>query len=177
MAGGYARAPAAPTGVGPRTPVKESRPVLRWTASHTPWVSRYELVVDGATLGATARTRFRSPRALRNGRHRVRVVAIGVHGGRAASRATTLVVDTRPPAVTLTGTREGKDERVRVRAADGSGSGLASLRVSWGDGAASAGRSGAEHVLRGPGTFVVRVTARDRAGNVRIVRRTVRIAV
>jgi hypothetical protein len=175
VVGGFARTPAPPTAVGPRAPVRESRPILTWTASRSPWVSRYELVVDGAALGATARTSLRSPRRLRDGRHRVRVVAIDEHGRRAASRAAALVVDTRPPAVSVSGTPGAKRVRVRVRAADGSGSGVVSLRVTWGDGARTVTRTAATHVLRGAGSFTVRVTARDRAGNVRTVRRTFRI--
>jgi hypothetical protein len=68
---------------------------------------------------------------------------------------------------------------VSVRPTDASpagrpASGIGRVTIAWGDGSSSTGRR-ATHGYRRSGRFTLRVSVRDRAGNVVVVRRPITI--
>jgi hypothetical protein len=81
--------------------------------------------------------------------------------------------------VRITGKRKRfKPLRVRVRAADvlnPVGSGVQVVRIRFGDGSAPVVSRDTTHRYAHRGKYTLRVTVGDRAGNVRVVRRRIRI--
>ena len=147
---------------------------------------RYSVSVDDEPVreGLGSLGAMLKPDDLENGRHRIQVFATDDSGQETGSRVGTLRVDRRPPRVELR--RQGR--RVTVVVSDGGKKVASTLRkrsveVSFGErGGAAASASAApkgkgrgkkakaptarvSHVYRGSGRFLVRVTARDRAGN------------
>lgn len=147
---------------------------------------RYSVSVDDEPVreGLRFLGALLKPDDLENGRHRIQIFATDDSGQETGSRVGTLRVDRRPPQVELR--REGR--RVTVVVTDGGKKVASTLRkrsvkVSFGErGGAAASASAAPkgkgrgkkakaptvrvgHVYRGSGRFLVRVTARDRAGN------------
>jgi hypothetical protein len=111
-----------------------------------------------------------------DGRHRVQIFAIDSAGQETGSRSGRLLVDRNPPRVRLR--RRGRSLTVSV--ADGpqrAGSGVrrSSVRMSFGDGRRVTRATGARHAYARPGRYRVVVRARDRAGNLRVLRRMVRV--
>jgi PKD repeat protein len=82
--------------------------------------------------------------------------------------------------VKVSGSRKrGKGLKVTVRAADGSltsprGSGVATVRIDFGDGTRVSGRT-ATHRYAKSGSFTLRVTSTDKAGNAVAVTQRLRI--
>jgi hypothetical protein len=157
---------------------QRGRPRLTWDpAPNSLGPVRYTLLVDGRrvlqTAGLTARL---GPRAVADGRHRVRIVASD-GAGQTSETQGELLIDRRPPRVRLT--RRGA--AVRVSISDGrprsvSGVAIRHLSVSWGDGRRSrrAART-AHHRYARPGRYRVVVLSRDRAGNRVVLRRRVSV--
>ena len=130
---------------------------------------------------------------IEDGRHRIQVFAVDDAGQETGSRSGRLLVDRTAPRVALR--RHGRRLTVIVR--DGtprSSSGLrrGSVKVDFGDrprstASASARRRGrgrkarkspvakVSHEFTHPGRYQLRVRAKDRAGNSRVVRRRVRV--
>ncbi len=127
-----------------------------------------------------------------DGRHRIQIFATDEAGQETGSRAGSLLVDRNGPRVRLR--RHGRTLIVAV--SDGprsAGSGLRrrSVKVSFGDrqaGASAFVRKGGKkgkrkrspvvrvrHMYSGRGRFLLKVRARDRAGNVTVLKRGVRI--
>lgn len=132
--------------------------------------------------------------AIGDGRHKIQVFAIDAAGQETGSRLGRLRVDRRPPQVRLR--RRGR--RLAVVVSDGarrSTSGLrrGSIKVSFGErgrgrgarASASARRTRKRrkrpltvrvvHTYKRAGRYRLRVRARDKAGNVRVLRRRVRV--
>lgn len=153
---------------------------------------RYSVSVDDEPVeeGLGRRRAFLRGGDVDDGRHRIQIFATDASGQETGSRTGTLLVDRRPPRVKLK--RRGRRVTVVVtdgRKRDGSTLRKASVRVAFGDGGASASagasRARAErraakpkgkakgkaptvrvkHVYSGPGSYRIRVRARDRAGN------------
>jgi hypothetical protein len=134
----------------------------------------YDVQVDGSDVadGVRGLARTLGPGQLDDGRHDVTIVATDADGQTTTSVASSLLVDRTAPRVRVA--RLG-GVRVRVTVSDGPRhevSGVAGVRISWGDGRRSHGRR-ATHAYAGAGRRVVTVVARDRAGNVRRVHRAV----
>lgn len=116
-----------------------------------------------------------------DGRHRIQVFAVDSAGQETGSRTGRLLVDRKPPRVELR--RRGRS--VTVSVSDGqkrAGSGLrvGAVRVALGDGSRArlrrrAGAVRVRHSYTRSGAFRVVVRARDKAGNRRVLRRTVRV--
>jgi hypothetical protein len=111
-----------------------------------------------------------------DGRHRIQIYAIDDAGQETGSRSGRLLVDRNAPRVRLV--RRGRTLRVRV--SDGprrAGSGLRrrSVRISFGDGHRRARVARTSNSYSGPGVYRVVVRARDKAGNLGVLRRKVRI--
>lgn len=157
---------------------------LSWGAALNLWGPvRYQVLVDGRPVGETAETSLQLTVPLRRGTHRWQVVAIDVRGQATRTRTRLLRVDGLAPRLSATVRRVGRVVTVSARGRDrgrsrSTLSGMRDVVVSWGDRARSV-RAGSRlrvsHRYRRPGSYALQITARDRAGNTRVVRRTVRI--
>jgi PKD domain len=141
---------------------------IRWTAGlDYLGPQTFKVRVDGREIGTSATTRLRTTR-LRNGRHRLQIVAIDRRGQQAPSRVFPLYVDTKRPHARASASRSGKRVIVRIQASDppGRGSGVRSYTVDWGDGhRTTSGRPTLRHRYRTSGRKKITVTVRDRARN------------
>lgn len=183
MSAGYDRPPGAFRTYTTSKYRPGSHPVLVWQPSFELWGPlTYTVEIDGQPVGQTTATRFTTATPVGDGAHRWRVVATDRRGQTAAAPTRTLRVDGTPPEVTfaVSGTRrKGKALRVRVTTADGSiakpvGSGVRVVRVAFGDGTSFVGRD-VRHAYRRGGTFTIRVTVADKAGNVAVARKQIRV--
>jgi hypothetical protein len=136
---------------------------------------RYSVSVDDEPVGKPTRRLFARLKTKRvgNGRHRIQIFAIDNSDQQTGSRSGVLLVDRRPPKVKLH--RHGR--RLAVSVSDGpkketSGVKGSAVKVSFGDGAGGKKRS---HVYSHAGVYLLRVSARDRAGNVAQLKRKVHI--
>ena len=152
-----------------------ARPDLVWSPAFDLWgPTSYQVMVDGQPAGTSVRPLFTPPLPIADGTHRWQVVATDRRGQVARSLSGTFRVDVTAPVITssFSGKRiAGKLLKLHLAASDlGSpdGSGLAQLRVDWGDGSLPV-----LSYLRGVtlthayprGTFVARLSATDHAGN------------
>jgi hypothetical protein len=148
----------------------QRKPKLRIAWDHSPNAIggvRYSVSVDDEPV----REGLRGLRAtlkrgdVANGRHRIQIYATDTVGQETGSRVGHLLVDRRPPRVTL----RQRGRRLSVVVSDGRKGQASMLRkgsvkVSFG-GASSRGKPVARHVYPAAGRYRVIVTARDKAGN------------
>lgn len=151
--------------------VRPTRATVRWDAARNVLGRlRYELFVDGVQVDVPlTRRALRLPRAaLDDGLHRVQLRAIDRLGQRITSNVATMRVDGTAPVVTIA-RRRGR--RVAVRITDRGRSGLERERstIAWGDGQTSEPSNNLSHTYAKAGRYLVRIRARDRAGNVATV--------
>jgi hypothetical protein len=150
---------------------------LRWAASFDLWgPPTYTVLLDNKPVGTTQNTNWTpQPGVVPDGVHRWRVLATDRHGQVTGSATRLLRVDDTPPrlAVRISGTRKaGKLLKFRLTAGDvqhKGASGLARIRVVWGDGSRPAliGKNVAHRFRRG--RYTVRMSATDKAGNFVVV--------
>ena len=159
----------------------------------------YSVSVDDEPVGKPTKRLFTRllGKRIGDGRHRIQVFAIDEAGQETGSRNAVLLVDRRPPKVSL----RRRGNRLAVVVSDGarretSGVKGSALQISFGDGEARGGgggggggttisvapRKGKEtaksvrrHTYERPGAYTLTVTARDRAGNTTALRRKVRV--
>jgi hypothetical protein len=171
-----APAPAAP--VSTSRYQRRSQPRLVWRPSLELWGPQtFKVFVDGVEVATTGSNELIVPVKLPDGPHRWRVAAIDRRGQVVVNRDRLLRVDSVAPRarVSVSGPRRrGGRLSVRVTAADGRGSGVKKVAVSYGDGSRSTKRRSV-HRYRRSGTFAVIVRVTDRAGNV--ARSTVRLRI
>lgn len=161
----------------------QARPALSWSPSFELWgPPTYTVEIDGQPVATATTTKTTLANVVPDGVHQWRVIATDRRGQTTATPARTLRVDATPPEAQLTITgarRRNKELRIKVRAADGSlavpaGSGISVVRVALGDGVTVVGRD-VRHRYRRGGTYTVRVTVADKAGNVTVVREQLKI--
>ncbi|MEA2340862.1 MAG: hypothetical protein QOG11_939 [Solirubrobacteraceae bacterium] len=183
VAGGFDRAPGSFRTYTSSKVRKFARPPLSWQPAFELWGRiTYTIEVDGKPIGTTTDTRYTPVAPVPDGTHRWRVVAADRRGQTSATPVRYLRVDATPPAlaVKVSGSRKrGKALKVTVRAADGSltsprGSGVATVRIDFGDGTRVSGRT-ATHRYARSGSFTLRVTSTDKAGNAGAVTQRLRI--
>ena len=175
MAASFDRAPGAFAGYTTTRWRRSARPALSWGASFELWGPlTYRVELDGQPLATTGATKLTPPRAVADGLHRWRVVATDRRGQETATRTRTLRVDASRPRVTFSTRRRGHALTVTARASDASpfrvaSSGVAYVRVDWGDGSRPATVNGSHarlsHRYGRRARATVRVSATDRAGN------------
>jgi len=137
----------------------------------------YSVQVDGQVIGQTQDTKYVPEARLPDGIHRWRIIATDRRGQTSGTPTRLLRVDDTPPnlVVHISGTRKaGRTLKFRFTAGDvqhPGASGLARIRVSWGDGSRSVlvGKRAAHAYRRG--RFTLRVSATDKAGNFKVVTR------
>jgi PKD domain len=114
--------------------------------------------------------------AVSSGVHTVQIEATDSLGQVVDSEPATLKVDHTPPTVRIHARARAVTVSLRdgVRA-DSSGVQVSSVRVSFGDGQTAAQRKTLRHSYRHAGTYVLSVSALDRAGNRRSIKRRLHI--
>ena len=160
-------------------------PRLSWQPSFSLWGDvRYVVTVDGKPVGETTNTSFTLAKPITGPTHKWQVHAVDVRGQVKRTRTRGLRIDDVVPVVSVGYKRARRVVTISVRARDPDPrghhrSGLRSVVVSWGDRSkrvrGTTTRLRTRHRYRGRGTFPLTITGRDRAGNERVVRRTVRI--
>ena len=155
---------------------------LKWSPSFELWGPlTYSVEVDGRVVGTTTATSLAVP-AVPDGVHRWRVIATDRRGQVTATSRRILRQDATPPRarVTVSGTRRrGQAVKVTVRPTDANpagrpASGVGRVQIAWGDGSRTTARRGTHRYRRG-GKLTLRVSVRDRANNVVVVRRAITI--
>ena len=117
------------------------------------------------------------------GRHRWQVVALDARGQSKRTRTRTLQVDALAPQLSVGYKRKKRLVTLSLRARDLSGghraAGVRSIVVAWGDKSQGVGGTTTSlrtsHRYRGGGSYPLRITATDRAGNKRTSLKTLRI--
>ena len=151
---------------------------LRWATSFDLWGPvTYTVMLDDKPVGTTQEASWAPPKGVPDGIHRWRIIATDRRGQTNGSATRLLKVDNTAPTlvVRISGTRKARKLlKFRFRAGDVQNvgaSGLASIRVQWGDGSRPvlSGKTGAHRYRRG--RYTLRVSATDKAGNATVVRR------
>jgi hypothetical protein len=151
---------------------------LRWSAPFDLWGPvTYTVMLDDKPAGTTQETNWSPPKGIADGIHRWRVIATDRRGQTNGSATRLVRVDNTAPAlvVRVSGTRKARKLlKFRFNAGDVrnvGASGLASIRVQWGDGSrpVQTGKTAAHRYRRG--RYTLRVSATDKAGNATVVRR------
>jgi len=178
----YDRAPGSFRGTTSERYRNAARPLLSWGAAFDLWGPvTYRIEVDGQPAGQTTDTRSVTSIDVPDGVHRWRVVATDRRGQTNAAPSRALRIDTAPPDLSffVRGDRKaGALVRVETRAADilnPTGSGVKTVRIDFGDRSPVVNARAAVHRFR-RGTFTVRVSATDGAGNATVLTRRVKIA-
>ncbi len=148
-------------------------PTLKWWASSQGWpVQGYRVYIDKLLAGSPTTTSFTPVSALGEGTHTLRVESFDRAGQVISSALGEVKIDTTIPLLAVKLGGAGKSVTVTGSASDArppNGSGLASVRVSFGDGSPSiVGKSSSfklKHSFLRSGRLTVTVTATDGAGN------------
>jgi hypothetical protein len=184
VAASYDRAPGAFRASTTTKWRKFARPPLKWGTAFELWGPlTYGVEIDGQPVGSTTSTGLTVPTVVPDGLHRWRVVAVDIHGQSTATPSRNLRVDATPPKITfkVSGSRKrGKQVKVAAQVTDASGtsaqaSGLAGVRISFGDGSRTIAGLKAVHRYGHSGKVTVRVSASDKAGNAVAVTRRITI--
>jgi hypothetical protein len=162
-------------------------PVLAWSTSAESWgAAHYAVQFDGAPLDQTYGTEIRTVAPVADGRHTWQVSATNQADLTTVARLATVFVDTVAPQVTvkLSGRRMvalkqtiavTRSDPPPAGAASAVASGLASTQLRWGDGSDAQIGHAATHTYKRAGTYTVKVTVADRAGNQTVVTRKLTI--
>ena len=160
-------------------------PRLTWQESFSLWGAvRYVVTVDRKVVGETTDRALTPVTPITGPTHKWQVLAVDGRGQVKRSRTRTLRIDDLLPLMSVGYKRSRRVVALSIRARDPDRrghrrSGLRSVVVSWGDRTrgtrATTAALRARHRYRGGGSFPLTITARDRAGNERVVTRTVRI--
>jgi len=159
-------------------------PRLTWQRAFNLWGSpRYQVLVNGKSVGETTDTALQLSVPLTGPTHRWQVRAIDPRGQFRRSRSRLLRVDDIRPRLSVRYRRAQRIVTLSVRARDPDRgghrvSGMRRITVAWGDASVAARGVFAlrsTHRYRRNGTYSLQITALDKAGNETIDRRTVRI--
>ena len=170
---GYDLPPDKPTALSKWT--KSRKPRVTWKSDGDAWGPvTYRVEIAGKVVGSTTALKFTSKKKIKFGRkYKFRVTAIDVRGQFVRSSTVNLAIDAKAPSADVSFKRSGKTVTVRSRVSDHGtkkrpASGIASVKISWGDGKTKSGASGT-HKYKSGGKKKVRVTVTDHAGNRKIV--------
>jgi hypothetical protein len=184
VAASFDRAPGSFRGNTTSKFRKFARPPLKWGPAFELWGPiTYTVLIDDKPVGQTTSTGITVPAVVKDGLHRWRVVATDRRGQTSATPSRNIRVDATPPKITfrVSGARKrGRFVKVAAQVSDASGtaakaSGLKAVRIAFGDGSRAIAGRRASHRYAHSGKVTVRVTASDKAGNVRTVERRITI--
>jgi hypothetical protein len=172
----YDRAPGDPVGTTSTGWRRTTLPQLAWSAAFDVWGGiTYSLLLDGQPLGTTGDVRFTPSAPIADGIHRWQVIATDRRGQVARGATRNLRIDGTPPKLLIKiGGKRLTRKRLTfsVRAIDlrsPAGSGIRQVRIDYRDGTrpvkTTTERPVFSHVFARKGTFSVRISATDGAGN------------
>jgi hypothetical protein len=175
-----------PSSFMPYTSSKRWRNVIKaplaWSAPLDLWGPlNYTVLVDNKPVASTADLRTTIPvGAAPEGIHTWRVVATDRRGQTSRTKLRTLKIDTVAPVARMSIKRKGRVTTVTARGRDvipfhERASGVDHVRIDFGDGSKSVTAKKATHRYKHLGSFTIRVTAVDRAGNVGVSEREIHI--
>ncbi len=181
----YDRAPGAPALNTTTNWRRLSQAPLTWSPAFDVWGGlSYQVLVDGQPVGTTGASTLTPAAPIADGLHRWQVVATDPRGQSVRSATRNLRIDATPPglSVKVSGKQQpGRKLTFALHAIDlrpPAGSGVKQMRIDFADGTPAAvvltDRATFGHSFR-KGTFRVRVSATDAAGNPTVVFRTVTI--
>lgn len=153
---------------------------FKWASSRDLWPPiLYRVFVDGAQVGETAETELPvTDGMISDGRHQWNVLAIDRRGQQTAGPTGIVRIDNTPPLLRASIGRRGRNVGIRVRRFSDRGaqaSGVSRIVVNFGNGRRTRiARSIRYRYPRG-GTYTLRVSGFDRAGNRTDVTRTFRL--
>ncbi len=176
--------PGTATPAGPTGYVRVRRPRLTWWRAGEQWgPMRYTVSVDGVSVGQTVGTTSLVTPPLADGPHHWHIFAQNLAGLSTTSRSGSFWLDAVPPAVTLQLLGRWRVKtllHLTVTATDApppelpsAASGIASIKINWGDGTKYTGVRRSSHRYLKPGRYTLTVTVADRAGNVTTVTRRI----
>jgi hypothetical protein len=183
LVAGYGdRVPGTFVGYTRRKCCVAARAKLTWQRAFELWGPlRYEVYVDGKLRGVSSTASLKLSKPLKGIKHKWQVIARDVRGQFSRTKTRTLVVDDLKPRQSLRYKRKGRNVNLVIRSKDvrrkrHKTSGIGGTVVAWGDGRKSS-RGGtlarASHRYRRSGTFTIRITTRDKAGNETVRKRKV----
>jgi hypothetical protein len=184
VAGSFDRAPGTFRGNTTSKWRKFASPPLKWGAAFELWGPiTYTVLIDNKPAGQTTSTGITVPVRVKDGLHRWRVVATDRRGQTSSTPTRNIRVDATAPKISLriSGERKrGKFVKVAAKVTDASGtgakaSGLKDVRIAFGDGSRPIAGRRAAHRYGHSGKVTVSVSASDKAGNVRTVKRRITI--
>ncbi|WP_027007048.1 PKD domain-containing protein [Conexibacter woesei] len=159
------------------------RTPLAWGTALELWGNlTYTVLIDGRQVAQSQTTKLTLPAgAVPDGLHTWRVVATDRRGQSVTTVVKPLKIDTTAPTVTFAARRKKRVETVTARAADvippsGKAAGIRYVRIDWGDGSAFTQATKATHTYARGGTYTVRVSATDGAGNVAVAEREIHVS-
>jgi hypothetical protein len=190
VVGTYDRPPLAFAGTTTPNYNRRNPPLLKWADSQDlQGGATYRVIFDGRPVGETRDRQWQFTTRVAEGPHKWRVVAVDRRGQTTSTPLRYIRVDSTRPRGTLRITgqrRRGQALRFQVTGADRRGpgsrarpSGLRDITLDFGDRSRKVKRSkafSASRVYRRGGTFRVRATVTDKAGNQTVLTRRVRIA-
>jgi hypothetical protein len=151
------------------------KPLIKWAVGSENWGPQtFTVRVDGKVLGKTTGNALVSPRALGRGLHRYTVTATDRRGQVSRSRTRTFRVDPGLPSLNIKVRRRGRRVTVSSVASDRGPAGLDYVQIDWGDGSRKLRRRSAVHSYK-KGRYTLKVTAADKAGNLTVKRKALRI--
>jgi hypothetical protein len=155
---------------------------VAWGAALDLWgPMTYNVLVDGKPVATTQDTKTVLPLGVvSEGVHTWRVEGADRRGQVVRTKIRTLKVDTVGPTVTFSIKRKLRVATVTAKAADvippsGKASGVNFVRIDFGDGTGFVEARKVTHRYGKKGSFTIRVTATDKAGNVGISERRITI--
>jgi hypothetical protein len=184
VASAFDRAPGSFRGNTTSKWRKFAHPPLKWGAAFELWGPiNYTVLIDDKPAGQTTSTGITVPAVVKDGLHRWRVVATDRRGQTSSTPSRNIRVDATAPRIAfrISGSRKrGKFVKVAASVTDAGrsgakASGLKTVRISFGDGSRAIAGRRATHRYAHSGKVTVRVTASDKVGNVRTVKRRITI--
>jgi hypothetical protein len=153
----------------------KARPKFTWDDASEVWPGlTYRIVLDGKEAGTSTKPSFTPAKAIRTGRHTWQVVAVDRRGQTSASAVEPIRVDGTAPklSVKVSGRGTLSISARATKAKPPRGSGLASIKVDFGDRTAPAVTNSSRLSVRhrfGSRKATMKVTATDKAGNTTVV--------
>ena len=171
--GSYDLAPA-PVELDTSSRWLRARPKLSWEEGSEVWPGlTYKVYVDKVEIGSTAATTFTPTKPISNGSHTWQVAVVDRRGQSALSASESLKIDGTPPKLSakVSGSGTLTVTARATKAKPPKGSGLASIRVNFGDGSSAISKTStlkARHSF-GSRKATMTITATDNAGNTTVL--------
>jgi hypothetical protein len=156
-----------------------SAPDLWGPITYTLYIDGKPLTLAGKPVQTTKPSLVLPAGSVPEGVHRWRVMATDRRGQSVTTVVKPLRIDTVAPRVKVKVDRSGRTVKVTAKVSDvlppsGRASGVDSARIAFGDGAIIEHRS-ATHTYRRDGSFTIKVTGTDHAGNATVVERKLKV--